>query len=692
MRSSKNTLAMFIRANLTAAVLGCFVLAAGWSSLSAADMSGPTASDRHITNQVVTLLKKEHLSNRDLDDQVSQRGLETFLKSLDPMKMYFYQSDVDEFLKHKNDLDDMLLKKDVSLAYTVFNRFLQRVDERLKTIEKLLDETPDFSIDEEMVTDRDLRTYPRDEEEARDAWRKRIKYDLLVLKTDEKEGDEATDKLRRRYNSFAKRMHQFDNDELLEMYLTAVTMSYDPHTTFMSRSTLENFKISLGLKLEGIGAALRSEDGQTIVTKIIPGGAADKHGKLQVEDRIISVGQGDEGEMVDIVDMKLNDVVQQIRGDEGTIVRLGVIPAGENELKIYNITRAKIELKDSEARGEIIEEGKKVDGTPLKIGVINLPSFYMDMDAARAGDRNFKSTTRDMQKILEDFNEKGVDAVVLDLRQNGGGSLTEAINCTGLFIDHGPVVQVKDKDNRIQGYDDLERGMVWKGPLVVVTSKLSASASEILAGAIQDYGRGLVVGDEATHGKGTVQSLLDIGQQLFRIADPPNMGALKVTMQQFYRPNGESTQKRGVLADISLPSLTTHMDVGEGDLDFAIDFDRIPSARFSKVDLVNENIVNELRMKSGGRRSASEDWQKLAKNIERYREQKKQKTISLNEEKFFARRAELDADKEEEKLLDEENNRSEEEVVKRNFYFNEVLAITVDYVNTLAKSAVAQTN
>ena len=312
----------------------------------------------------------------------------------------------------------------------------------------------------------------------------------------------------------------------------------------------------------------------------------------------------------------------------------------------------------------------------------------MDMQAARKGEANFRSTTEDVRKLLKDFRKKGVDAVVLDLRRNGGGSLTEAINLTGLFIDEGPVVQVKDSVNRIQHYDDLEAGMEWSGPLVVLTSKFSASASEILAGAIQDYRRGIVVGDEATHGKGTVQSLLDLGAQLFRVAEPPNYGALKITMQQFYRPNGDSTQKRGVLADIVLPSITNHMDVAESDLDFAMDFDKIPAASYKATAMVRPDTLNKLRESSQKRRTKSEDFDKLLKNIERYREQKAKTKLSLNEEKFFAARAELDADKEEEKQF-EEKDENEEVIFDRNYYNDEVLNITVDYVKLLRDAKVA---
>jgi carboxyl-terminal processing protease len=444
----------------------------------------------------------------------------------------------------------------------------------------------------------------------------------------------------------------------------------------------------MGLNLDGIGAQLQMLDGYTVLNKLIPGGAAEKSGQLKAEDRIVSVGQGDTGEMVDVVEMKLNDVVDKIRGKAGTVVRLGIIPAAGGDTKIVRIVRAKIELKDSEARGVIFEEGKKSDGSPFKIGVIDLPSFYMDMEAARENAADFKSSTRDVKKLLDDFKAKGVDVVMLDLRRNGGGSLTEAINLTGLFIDDGPVVQVKDPFGRVQEYDDLDSGMYWKGPLVVLTSKFSASASEILAGAIQDYHRGLIVGDSTTHGKGTVQSLLDLGEQLFRIGDPPNLGALKLTMQQFYRPNGESTQRRGVLADVTLPSITDHMDVSEADLDHALAFDKIPTSKFDNFDQVNPPLVNRLKEASAARRANSDDFKKLLTNIDKYVEQKSKKEIPLNEKKFLARRAELDSEKEEEQKFEQQAN-SSDKVVERDFYFNECISITLDYLKSLGKDKVA---
>lgn len=697
---SPSVLALLLLGSLTATGLIAAL------PMNGAELTQPKATDRQVSLVVSSLMRRQHLSKHLLDDEISRRGLKNFLKTLDSMKLYFLQSDIAEFNESREELDDMIKRGDLTFSYVVFNRFLKRVDERIAAVDKLLQQPFDFDADEEIIRDPDTTVYAATPEEATDRWRRRIKYELLVLKADrledqkkqKEEGDdgekpkkpvvdeetaqkEDRERLSRRYNSFAKRMHQTDSDELLEMYLTAVTTSFDPHTTYMSPSSLENFNIQMKLNLEGIGAALQLEDGYTKITKIIPGGAADKAGQLKPEDRIVSVGQDEEGEMVDVVDMKLGDVVKLIRGPAGTVVRLGVIPDGSPDKKIYKITRAKVELKDSEARGVIFEAGAKEDGMPYKIGMIDLPSFYMDMAGARAGLANYKSTTADVRKILSDFTDKGVDAVVLDLRRNGGGSLTEAINLTGLFIDRGPVVQVKDSDGRVQHYDDLDRGMSWSGPLVVLTSKFSASASEILAGAIQDYRRGLVVGDEATHGKGTVQSLLDLGSQLFKIPNAPNLGALKITMQQFYRPNGDSTQKRGVLADIVLPSITNHMPVGESDLDYAIEFDNVPQARYEKMNLANGAIISQIRAHSEARRQGIEDFAKLDRNIARYRMQKDRKTVSVNEGAFFAERAELDADREEEKQLEEETD--EKEIIKRTYYVDEVLAITADYLNAL---------
>jgi len=667
------------------------------------EITGPSVSDRNVTRAVTFLMKREHLSKHPLDDEISRRGLELFLKSLDNMKLYFNQADVDEFNQKKNDLDDMVGAGDISFAYTVFNRLLKRIDERVALVDELLKGDFDFTADDVLITDPDKLTYPKSPEEARARWTQRLKYDLLLLKAEKtaekKEGvappsnEDPKERLKRRYHSFAKRMHQTDSNELLEMYLSAITNGFDPHSTYMAPASSENFDIIMSLQLEGIGAQLKVDDGHTVIDKLIPGGAAARQGDLKVGDRVVSVGQGDEGQMVDVAEMKLNDVVKLIRGRAGSIVKLGVMSPAGGDLKIIKITRAKVELKDSEARSEIIQEGKKSDGTPLRIGVIDLPSFYMDMTKARDGTADFKSCSRDVRKILEEFNAKKVDAVVLDLRRNGGGSLTEAINLTGFFIEDGPVLQVKDPDGRVQQYDDTDRGILWKGPLVVMTSKFSASASEILAGAIQDYGRGLIIGDSSTHGKGTVQTMVEIGPQLFRTSNPQDLGSLKLTVQQFYRPSGDSTQQRGVLADITLPSITDHMDVAEGDLDYPVAFDKVQATPFHHFDNVTPNVIGTLKEQTTQRLTKSAEFQKLQRDIERYVEQKAKKEVPLNEKKFMARRAELDADKEEEKTFEHQaNGDGDDKVFKRNYYNNEVLNITLDYLRLLGKDKVAQAN
>ena len=658
----------------------------------------PGPNDRFVTTAVTSLLDTRHLLRRPLDDEISTRAFDAYLKSLDPMKVYFYQSDIDEFSRMRLLLDDYARNGDISFAYSVFNRFLQRLEERIAVVPELIAMEHDFTIEERLITDPDETKYPTSAEEAKDRWRKRIKYELLNFKDEDVEQEDAIDRLNRRYSSFEKRMKQYKSDDLLEIYLTALTSSYDPHTTYMSPTTLENFNIQMKLNLEGIGAALSMQDGYTVVSRVIPGGAADKQGELKPEFRITAVGQGDEGEMVDVVDMRLNDVVQLIRGKAGTTVRLEV-RAPEGDISTIQIIRDRIELKDSEARGEIISSNAfpgmavKANGIPYRVGVIKLPSFYLDMAGARRNAPDYKSTTRDVRRILSNFKQQGIDAVLLDLRFNGGGSLTEAIQLTGLFIDRGPVVQVKDPTNNVQRYEDDEAGTVWDGPLVVVTNKFSASASEILAGAIQDYNRGIVVGDKTTHGKGTVQSLLDLSQQLFSdIRTAPNLGALKITMQQFYLPNGESTQKRGVLADVALPSTTNEMDIGEADLDYAVSFDKVPVARHMmyQADAMRGQIIDELNVRMLKRVDASEDFAKDLRQIERYKEQKERDYVSLNEEEFLARRKELNADKEDEENLKKIDNGEDIVFDLEDHYDQELLRITLDYLSLLSGNPVAQ--
>ncbi|MEM6472848.1 MAG: carboxy terminal-processing peptidase, partial [Planctomycetota bacterium] len=586
----------------------------------------------------------------------------------------------------RNKIDDTIREGDLSLAYRIFDRFTARVDERVRIALELLDGDFDFTKDDFIVVDADVAKYARNTEEVKDRWRRQLKYALLDLQDDDTIGEEAKDLLRRRYQRYARRFKNYDNDDILEAYLTSITSAFDPHSTYMSPATLEDFNISMGLKLQGIGAALREKDGSTVVMQIIPGGAAYADKRLQPDDVIVSVGQGEEGPMLDIIEMPLTDVVDMIRGNAGTIVRLGVKKGGKGETEVYQITRAAVELEQSAARGKVIEH-KSPSGQSRSIGFINLPSFYMDMQAAREGRSDFRSSTRDVRNILADFRKQGVDGVVIDLSRNGGGSLTEAINLTGLFINRGPVVQVKDSNGQIEQYNDEEPGTAWGGPLVVLTSKFSASASEIFAGAIKDYNRGIVVGDPATHGKGTVQTLMDLGQKLF-LNGRQNYGALKVTLQQFYLPDGASTQREGVQADIVLPSLTQKMDVAEGDLKYALGSDRISEAEHDVYDLVPAPLLSELRKKSEQRVQKDEEFVDLLRRIELFVKQKEEDTVPLEETAFMNRRKELDAQQEEEK--EELDQQTDQEVFRDTFYNREVLNIASDYIEGLRRQKLVQ--
>lgn len=711
-----------------AAAVGLIALAA--TVVAAPALAVPAPPDRQtqtIARSVRFLLEQKHISRRAIDDEISQRCLESFLESLDPLKLYFTQADIEEFTRDRDRLDDYFRSGKVDFAHTVFARFLARLEERVDTALKWVDADHDFTVEERMVTDADSATYPRTPEEASDRWRKRVKFDLMlkIAETDPElvEGSpaiealpglkigpgvqlaedadlsEARTRLRKRYNSLRKRWNQTSSDELLELYVTALTSGFDPHSSYMSPSTLENFNIQMRLELDGIGASLRSEDGYTEVADVIAGGAADQEGSLSKGDKIVGVGQNTDGPMEDIVDMKLNDVVKLIRGKRGTIVRLQVKPVDNpNDLVEYIITRDRIELKNQEARSAIIDGSQldlppKSNGQPYRLGVIDLPSFYMDMEGARAGLPNYKSVTRDVRRLLEGFDREAaagrpIDAVVVDLRFNGGGSLTEAVNLTGLFIDQGPVVQVKGTDGRTIPYADDSPGMLWDGPLVVLTNRFSASASEIFAGAVQDYGRGIVVGDESTHGKGTVQQLFDLGNKLFGRAG--NLGALKMTIQQFYRPGGDSTQNRGVLADVRIPALTDHLEgITEAEMDYALAFDRVRALRHDFHGMAGGQIASQVQSLSDQRVSRSEDFADDLKQIDKYETQKDRTDLTLNLTEFLAERKELDEDKEK-KEIGEQMSDSDKPVFDLEDHYNrEAISITVDYIRLLQANKVA---
>jgi carboxyl-terminal processing protease len=653
------------------------------ASVSAEPVLGK--QDPLVAKLVCNFLQRSHLSRPEIGDEISKRLFRRFIKSLDPMKLYFVKSDLDELKRFETELDDMLLKGDISFAYKVYDRYLRRLEERVKLVEELVKAPHDFTTKEYLETDFDKIDFAQGNEELRERWRKRIKFDLLLHRIGEKPlpEAEAKQKVLTRYQSLLKRWKQVDNYDLMEMYLSDLTASVDPHSAYMSPTTLADFDIAMRLQLEGIGALLRSDNGQTTVAEVIPGGAAAADGRLKANDKIIGVAQGDD-KFVDVIDMKITEVVKLIRGAKGTKVQLKVVPADKIEPVVYALTRQNIELKSQQARQDIVENGKKPDGMPYRIGVIDLPSFYADTASARAGKGEFKSATEDVRKILKEFITQKVDGVILDLRRNPGGLLSEALSLTGLFIDQGALVQVKGAQGRVQRYDDPEKGTVYGGPLIVLVSRLSASASEILAGALQDYGRALVVGDSATHGKGTVQMVVDLGSQVRK--DSAKLGALRLTVQQFYRVNGDSTQNRGVASDIVLPSLTEQLATGEKELEYALAFDQVRPVSHPNLGMVPDELKELLKARSAERVKDSAEFTKLAKEAELIKERRERKKVPLNEQELRGQFTKEEAEKVDQKanglLPPEESSNSTTYKFPRNFTNNEVLHIMADLLQS----------
>ena len=664
-------------------VLGVFFLVA--TTIFAQQLTKPSEEAAHTARVICTMVNKYHINHGEVDDTIAPKLFDRFVDLLDPQKLYFVASDIEEFKADRMKLDDQVKNGDVSFAYTVFNRYSDRVSERVEHAHRLVDLPHDFTADEEMTTDGEDLAWAKSQDEINERWRKRVKYEVLTFKLDGKDLEETRDRLHKRYRTIKRSIDDTESSEVLEMYLSSLTHCFDPHSSYMSPETLEEFRIAMQLSLDGIGAALRSEDGYTFVASVVKGGAADKDGRLEVGDKIIGVGQ-ETGDIEDIVEMKLSKVVRRIRGKRGSKVPFQCAKEGSGETGTYELIRQKIELKESAVKGEIINT-KDRTGRDARIGVINIPSFYRDFKGAEQGLDNFKSTARDLQKVLLDFKDRGgVDAIIVDLRYNGGGALSEAIEVTGLFIDEGPVVQVKETGSRVKTLVDEIPG-AFNEPLVVVCNRMSASASEIFAGAIKDYRRGIVVGDATTHGKGTVQNVMPVGLNMFSFFNNrKDRGALKLTINQFYRVNGDSTQNLGVKSDVVLPSLLDHMDVGESSLDNALAFDRIAASDFEKLAYVNGDVIGKLTRSSQQRVGADEEFQKIQKDIKEYLERKNRKTVTLNEEKL---RKEREDDKKK-KEDDEDEDEDEGPVLPETAYNDELLNIAIDYAELLGTRKTAK--
>ncbi len=648
----------------------------------------PSANEERIARTVVFLLERQHIAKPKIDDEIAKKWCKEFLKELDPRKQTFLKADVEGFNKQATELDDKIHEGNLDFAVEVFKTYLKRTDERFAAIQEILKEKHDFSADENIVDDSDLFDYPATAEEARDRVRKQIKLELLQAKMDKEKPEEATKKVLIRYRDRNRFFHQFDMADLLEVYLGSLTRTFDPHSTYMNSKTVEDtIQQALHLSLSGIGASLQTEDGFAIVKELVPNGPADKDGRLQPEDKILGIKK-DDGTEVDFVQKKLSDIVRQIRGEAGTKVRLIVQSAESKEKKEIEITRAKVELKDQHAKGQIIEA--KAGGKTLKVGVINLPAFYGDTGAILRGEADAVSATEDCRKLINEFKEKGIDLVMMDLRGNGGGLLNEAISLSGLFIETGPVVQVRDA-NGVKPHEDEDQGITWTGPLVVLIDRQSASASEIFAGVIKDYARGLIVGDSSTFGKGTVQSIVPLND-LIRQRNLPNLGALKLTIQQFYRANGESTQVQGVVPDIHIPSIFDHKDFGEVSRDNALKFDKVPAQKHDDFHKVTPELVAQLSKLSADRRKADPKFQKRDADIKRFNERKERHQISLNEDKYKAETV-ADANDDEDKAKsakEKRKSRYDRPAWDANFYNDEILRIVGDYM-TLGSKVVAST-
>src|ERR1700730_7403530 len=607
----------------------------------------PTEQENYVARRVADIVAREHYRRAPLDDHLSSLILDRYLDAIDGGRSYFYASDIAEFERYRYELDDAIKAGDVEPAFVIFRRYQQRSRERMNYAMELLSKKPDFDIDETFNFDREKEPWPANTAEMNELWRKRVKNDALSLVTAGKQWPEAVDVLRKRYEHVAKRMDQSKPDDVFEAFMNAFVLSLDPHSNYFSARNSEEYNIQMSLSYEGIGASLQLTDDYVTVMDVIAGGPAAVSGKLSANDRITAVGEGKTGELTDVIGWRLDDVVQKIRGPGGTVVRLQLLPAGAapgSAQKVVDFTRNRVSLEaqaSHKSMRTVTRNGKEV-----KVGVITVPSFYQDYDASRAGAKDYRSTTRDVQRLIGELRKDGAEVVIMDLRANGGGYLPEAESLTGLFIDRGPVVPLRDTTGRIEVDDDPDPAIFYSGPMIVLVDRFSASASEIFAGAIQDYGRALIVGQQ-TYGKGTVQNAHPLNYTIF--GRKPDLGQLNVTIGKYYRITGESTQDRGVTPDIALPSLIDANEVGESTRDRALPWDHIEAASF-KTEGDLKPVAATLQKLHDERTANSADFRYLHDDIAALESMRSQKTLSLN-----IKTREADRKRQESERLEREN-------------------------------------
>ena len=605
--------------------------------------AGPTRDQATTAQMVHGLLSDSRYAYRPraLDDALSREILVEYLKTLDPGKVFLTAQDVAGFQRYATTLDDAIKTGKVDPAWSIFATYRQRVEDRIGYARGLLKGQFDFTKDERYAYDREDAPWA-DAATLDTLWRQSVKNDWLRLKLAGKQPDEIRKTLDKRYANLLTSVRELKGDEVFQSFLNAYAGSIDPHTDYMTPRSAENFNVSMSNSLEGIGAVLFRQDDVVVVREMVPGGPAARSGKLKPGDRIVGVGQGASGEMKDVIGWRIDDVVAQIRGAADTQVRLDVVPAEaplDSKPQQLVLTRAKVRLEDQRAKAETIVVPAAGDAPARRIGVVKLPGFYQDFEARRRGDKNYASATRDVAKMLADFRAQKVDGVVLDLRGNGGGSLTEAVELTGLFIDKGPVVQVRESGGKVNVQYDQDAGVAWDGPLAVLINRGSASASEIVAGAIKDYGRGLVIG-ETTFGKGTVQTMVDLDR--WPANETPRFGELKLTVAQFFRPDGSSTQNKGVEPDVAFPASVDASEFGESTYPNALPWTRIaaaPHVRYGNF----APLLAQLQARHQARSAKDVEFQWWVEDVRRFREEQAKKTISLNEAERRAERDRFDA-------------------------------------------------
>ncbi len=666
----------------------CLVHSMAGAAMSDSTQLQPKSYYGEEAKLVVQILDTYHFKRMKLDDSLSSIILDGYLKTLDNNKSYFLASDIRNFEKYRKQIDNLVKAGDLSFAYDIYNVFAERFHNRMNYVNgKLLASAFDYSKEEYYDTDREELPWAASEAELDDLWRKIVKSQALNLKLNGKEDAQINETITKRYERFEKAINQYTSEDVFELFMNTVAEAYDPHTNYFSPRTSDRFQQSMSLSLEGIGARLQTENDYTKVVQIVPGGPADKSDLIHEDDRIIGVAQGTDGDMVDVIGWRIDDVVDLIKGPKGTVVRLQILPAEtgvEGPSEEIELVREKITLEDQKAQARVINHEQ--NGKNYKIGVIQLPSFYMDFDAYQRREKDYTSTTRDVKNLITELKGQNIDGIIMDLRDNGGGSLSEAIDLTGLFIKNGPVVQVRYPNEKIDLGEDEDPSVLYDGPMAVMINRFSASASEIFAAAIQDYKRGVVIGEQS-YGKGTVQSVIDLSRYL-KVPEGEKVGQLKLTLQKFYRVTGSSTQHLGVTPDIDLPSAFDAEEFGESSNASALPWDQIRATRYMSTDDVSPDVLNRLNTDYKQRLTSDVELRNLVAETTELKNNLNKTKVSLNYEE---RKKEMeDAEKRraarnsiKNTRIDPENQITEEIESISDKYLREGVIILSDYIDTI---------